>query len=127
MIKTKRAVWLAVAFLCIVCSGAIKKLIQLNADKRSGIIYDLTTAKSLSQNIKDGHRERHEYQSPVVQEHKRQPLPGGSPFFDLPSIHSYRLLLSFSVTNASLSRRGNARTPFVCPLPLYLRFRNLEI
>ena len=128
-IKTNinRAVWLVMAVLCIVFSSAFKRLIQLRADEKSGIANNFTSTRSLSQNIKDGHRERHEYQAIVQNDKQPSPLPSLHPASHLVYLIASRGFSVLYKANASRIRCNDLQPVFYGSLPLFLQFRKLEI
>jgi hypothetical protein len=91
-IKNKfwQSLWIVMACFCVVFSGAVKKVIQQNADHQISLIIHIdNSGPRLSQNIKDGHRERHEVEQLVVAEHKRPDSHGSDPLFPMSAMHPF--------------------------------------
>jgi len=124
-IKTtlRQSVWLLMACLCIVFSGAMKKILQLRADQKISAITGICNdgARSVTQNIKDGHREKHEIPVVTFSQNKQSPVPGTDNYASVslfnPSIVEFNTRVWVSSYTSYKSSRSN--TPGSTPLYLF--------
>ena len=128
-IKLRQSVWLLLALFCVVFSGAIKKVLQLHADQKIGMLVhrDSDRSRLLTQNIKDGSREKHEIQVLVASDHKQVPSPVLVPLF-------YTSILRASTSQLNLYRWVSSSTSYKKhesiasgPVPVYLLLRKLQV
>ena len=126
--KLRQSFWLLVACFCVVFSGAIKKVIQIHADQKIGlIIHIVNNATRPSQNIKDGHRERHEVQQLVLTEHKRPGRPGFDPLFHLSATHPFTWCPDCSKSFSTTANSVNFRHCASGSVPAYLFIHRWQV
>jgi len=128
--KSKQLLWLLMALFCVVFSSAIKKVIQLRADQKLSLHmhHDTDGSRLLTQNIKDGSREKHEIQAMVSPAKQTTPLPGFVPSF-------YALICNAFTEQLDLFTRISSRNSYNnrvvaasgSSLPLYIFTRNLRV
>ena len=122
-----QGVWLMMAVFCIVFSSAFKRLVQLRADEKAGVVNKVALSRSLTQSLKDGHREKHEYQIGIAREAGQSPVPGRHP--SMAQLHAQVSNGYSGIINSFYARLvfNEPRPVYPSALPLYLRFRNLTI
>jgi hypothetical protein len=125
--KVRQLVWLFIACLCVIFSSAIKKVIQLHADQKiSMVVHHELDGSRLTQNIKDGSREKHEFQALVVLTHVQSPNLDHPPFFALAGDNPQK----YSAFLRQLSYAANCHpgsVPSGGDISLYLLLRNLRV
>lgn len=127
-IKLRQSLWLMMACFCVVFSGAVKKVLQLRADEKISLIIPINNSGARScQNLKDGHRERHEVQELVPSVHKKSEIPGHdlTPCFyssiDTRSPHAANYVTARGNTYA-VGNNANQRS-----IPTYLFIHRLQV
>src|ERR1035437_3256621 len=116
------------ACLCVVFSGAVKKVLQLHADKKINLYIhpDINGTRS-SQSINDVHREKHEIQAIVLSEHKQFPTPGFKPPFNFSLFQvSPALLNVYQWTSSMVSYKSHEATAS-CVVPEFLFLNRLQV
>ena len=126
---SRQLVWLLLALFCIVFSSAVKKVIQLHADQKISLLThrEGEGSRLLTQNIKDGSREKHEIQALVSHVKLQSPLPGFVPSF-LSLVQRSRQMQLKSATQFSSSMQYINREAGVCiQIPEYLFIHRLQV
>jgi hypothetical protein len=128
-IKLRQYLWMLMACLCVVFSSAVKKVLQLYADQKISTLAhgDNDGFRLISQNIKDGCREKHEVPVLVASDNKVAPVPGF-----IPSMHI--AYLQASPSQLGLYTWASSRISYMGHLavasgsiPVYLRSRRLQV
>ena len=127
--KLKQFVWLLMACFCVIFSSAIKKVLQLHADQKvSKIVHrDIDGSRLLTQNIKDGSREKHEIQALVLSDNKQIPVPGFNPPSHLLVFQTGSVQLSLYRPVTSYVGDRHHEVSGANSVPLYLRSCRLQV
>ncbi len=128
-IKLRQSVWLLLAFFCVVFSGAIKKVLQLHADQKISMLVhrDNDGSRLLTQNIKDGSREKHEIQVLVASDHKQIPARDFVPLFHTSILQVFSTRLNLYRWIASRTSYNNHESIASGPVAVYLLLRKLQV
>jgi hypothetical protein len=113
-----RSVWLAIAVFCIVFCGPVKKIIELRYDKTGA-----SSSQSLENKLRTYYREKKDIAQLVPGESHQSPHSG------LPLFAIAGPVISFPLFTGHCNNAVESHTPAsVMPgLPLYLRFRKLQV
>jgi hypothetical protein len=121
--------WLLMACFCVLFSGAIKKVLQLRADQKISMLIhcDNEGVRPISQNIKDGCREKHEVQALVASDNKQFPAPAFIPTFHLALLQASpeEIRLYAGISSCISYTHQQATAPG--SVPVYLLSRKLQV
>jgi len=117
------------ACFCIVFSGAIKKVLQLHAYQKIGMIIhtDYEGRTHSPQNLRDGYREKHEVQILELTDKKQVPVPGSNPSPDLLLSQSLSVAYSLYSYNCFPQDDNKNTTTVSNSIPVYLLFHRLQV
>ena len=88
---------------------------------------DSDGSRLLTQNIKDGSREKHEIQVLVASDHKQIPAPGFVPLFYTSILQASIIRLDLYRWVASYTSYKNHQSIASGPVPVYLLLRKLQV
>jgi len=127
--KIRQSVWLLMACLCIVFSGAMKKILQLHADQKISMFLHANCDgnHSITQNIKDGHREKHEIQTIVFSENKQFPVPNLNTSFHSCLFQASPMLVNICKWTSAMVSYKSSQAIASGPARVYLLFCRLQV
>ena len=127
--RSRQLVWLFMALFCVVFSSAVKKIIQIRADQKVSLLTHrgIEGPRSLTQNIKDGSREKHEIQSLVPSARIPNALPGFVPSFVSLLQRALEIQLKLATHHSSGTQYNNRVAFAYIQFPDYLFIHKLQV
>lgn len=128
--KSRQLAWLLLALFCVVFSSAIKKVILLHADQKISLLThnrEGDGSRLLTQNIKDGSREKHEIQTFASPVKLQNPSPGFVPSFFSLVQESSKMKLKLTTQFSSSILYINRVAGSCIRIPEYLFIHRLQV